>query len=574
VSNRTGQDVPETTVRTAHGVFRCLAFEDGDGVEHLALVKGEVAGTEPVLVRVHSECLTGDVLGSRRCDCGEQLQLALARIGAAPTGVVVYLRGHEGRGIGLVNKVRAYQLQDAGLDTVEANVALGLPVDARGYEPAAAILRYLGVGAVHLLTNNPAKAAGLSAAGVQVISVERLETTPNPDNFRYLRTKRVRLGHHLTGLPELNAAMDALPDNGVAPHGPGADDGLIRHRPREHASPPDRAARARPLSIVGLGGGIGASRLWSPLAAATPGGGLTLVVNVADDVWMHGLRACPDIDTVIYALSGRQDPARGWGVSGDSFQCMEALRRLGEDVWFNMGDLDLATHLLRTRLLGEGVGLTDVTSRLAGAMTVPARILPATDDEVRTVIRTASGSEIGYQEFLVQRRAADEVVNVRWDGLEASHAGAHVIDAIHAADLVVLGPSNPVASVLPILGVPGVMEAIQSSGAPVVAVTPIVAAVRITDEGEARRARSRAALLGALGLPHRASSVARLYADLIDTFIVDEADVAEELEAIGDLGIDVIAARTLLHREGAASGLVPSLLELTRREPTVSGVGA
>jgi LPPG:FO 2-phospho-L-lactate transferase len=253
---------------------------------------------------------------------------------------------------------------------------------------------------------------------------------------------------------------------------------------------------------------------------------------------------------------------------------MEALRRLGEDVWFNMGDLDLATHLLRTRLLGEGVGLTEVTARLAGAMAVPARILPATDAEVRTVIRTAGGAEIGYQEFLVQRRAADEVVSVRWDGLEASHVGAGVVDAIQAADLIVLGPSNPVASVLPILGVPGLMEAIQSSAARVVAVTPIVAAVRITDEGEARRARSRAALLAALGLPHRASSVARLYADLIDTFIVDEADAAEELEAIGDLGIDVITARTLLHREGVDSRLVSSLLELTRPEPTVSGVGA
>jgi LPPG:FO 2-phospho-L-lactate transferase len=204
----------------------------------------------------------------------------------------------------------------------------------------------------------------------------------------------------------------------------------------------------------------------------------------------------------------------------------------------------------------------------------PARILPATDDEVRTVLRTASGAEIGYQEYLVQRRAADEVVNVRWDGLEASHAGAAVVDAMEGADLIVLGPSNPVASVLPILGVPGVMEAIRASGAPVVAVTPIVAAVRITDEGEARRARSRAALLGALGLPHRASSVARLYSDLIDTFVVDEADAAEEFDALGHLGIDVITARTLLHREGAASSLVPSLLELIRREPTVSGVGA
>src|SRR5438067_5059748 len=305
VSIGAGHDVPETTVRTAHGVFRCLAFEDGDGVEHLALVKGEVAGTGPVPVRARSECLTCAVLGSRRCDCGEQLQLALARIGAAPMGVVVYLRGHEGRGIGLVNKLRAYQLQDAGLDTVEANVAVGLPVDALDYASAGRIRRYLGVGAVHLLTNNPAKAAGLSAAGIEVASVERLEATPNPDNVTYLRTTQVRMGHDLTALPSLG--------------------------------PRDRAERPRGPAIVGLGGGIGASRLWAPLAEAAPSGALTLVVNVADDVWMHGLRACPDIDTVLYALSGRQDRARGWGVSGDSFECMEALRRLGEDVWFNMG---------------------------------------------------------------------------------------------------------------------------------------------------------------------------------------------------------------------------------------------
>ncbi|HMC04849.1 MAG TPA: GTP cyclohydrolase II [Actinomycetota bacterium] len=534
--------VPETTVRTAHGVFRCLAFEDADGVEHLALVKGEVAGIGPVPVRVHSECLTGDVLGSRRCDCGEQLQLALARIGAAPTGVVVYLRGHEGRGIGLVNKLRAYQLQDAGLDTVEANVALGLPVDARDYASAGRILRYLGVGAVHLLTNNPAKAAGLAAAGIEVTSVERLEATPNPDNVTYLRTKQLRMGHDLTGLP---------------PSGPKVP-----------------VERPRGPAIVGLGGGIGASRLWGPLVREAPAGALTLVVNVADDVWMHGLRACPDIDTVLYALSGRQDPARGWGVSGDSFECMEALRRLGEDVWFNMGDRDLATHLLRTRLLGGGHGLAEVTARLATALGVPARVLPATGDEVRTVVRTADGSKLGYQEYLVQRRAADDVTDVRWEGLDASQAPTAVLDAIAAADLIILGPSNPVASVLPILGVRGVREAIRDSGAHVIAVTPVVASVRITDEGEARRARSRAALLGALGLPHRPSSVARLYQDLVDTFVLDEADAAEEQAAIEALGLEVLTARTLLHVEGAASQLVPSILDLAHRAPTVSGVGA
>ncbi|HVW32295.1 MAG TPA: 2-phospho-L-lactate transferase CofD family protein, partial [Acidimicrobiia bacterium] len=165
-----------------------------------------------------------------------------------------------------------------------------------------------------------------------------------------------------------------------------------------------------------------------------------------------------------------------------------------------------------------------------------------------------------------------EVVAVRWDGLAASHAPAAVLSAIEGADLIVIGPSNPVASVLPIIDVPGVRDAIRASRARVVAVTPVVTSVRITDEGEARRARSRSALLGALGLPHRPSSVATLYGDLIDTFVLDEAD-ADETGAIEALGIEVMAARTLLHVPGPGSGLVAALLA---RAPSaaVSGVGA
>ena len=189
------------------------------------------------------------------------------------------------------------------------------------------------------------------------------------------------------------------------------------------------------------------------------------------------------------------------------------------------------------------------------------------------MVRTAGGAEIGYQEYLVQRRAADAVAAVRWDGLDSSRAAAPVLDAIEGAGLIIIGPSNPVASVLPILDVPGVRQAIRDSNARVVAVSPVVASVPITDEGEARRARSRAALLGALGLPHRPSSVAALYRDLIDMFVLDEADAADETEAVEALGIEVATARTLLHLDGPSSRLVPSLLELTPSE-SVSGVGA
>ncbi|OLT16171.1 bifunctional 3,4-dihydroxy-2-butanone 4-phosphate synthase/GTP cyclohydrolase II [Pseudonocardia sp. CNS-139] len=192
-------------VPSDHGEFTAVSFRSlTDGVEHVALVLGDVdqrgatgAGAEPVLVRVHSECLTGDVFGSRRCDCGEQLDAALARIGEAGRGVVVYLRGHEGRGIGLSHKLRAYTLQDAGLDTVDANLAQGLPVDSREYGFGAQILRDLGVRRIRLMTNNPAKYRGLSGHGVTITGREPLVVRPNPDNLSYLTAKRTRMNHQL-----------------------------------------------------------------------------------------------------------------------------------------------------------------------------------------------------------------------------------------------------------------------------------------------------------------------------------------------------------------------------------------
>jgi 3,4-dihydroxy 2-butanone 4-phosphate synthase/GTP cyclohydrolase II len=197
----------ETRLPTAHGDFTAYGFRIGfDGSEHVALVHGDVAGAEPVLTRVHSECLTGDVLGSRRCDCGPQLDESLRRITAEGRGVLVYLRGHEGRGIGLVAKLQAYQLQDGGRDTVDANLDLGLPADARHYTAASQILRDLGVGRVRLLTNNPGKVAALEEYGVTVTERVPLTPRPNDHNIAYLRTKRDRMGHVL---PDLT--LGALP---------------------------------------------------------------------------------------------------------------------------------------------------------------------------------------------------------------------------------------------------------------------------------------------------------------------------------------------------------------------------
>jgi 3,4-dihydroxy 2-butanone 4-phosphate synthase / GTP cyclohydrolase II len=199
------QRVVETRLPNTHGEWRALGYQNSiDGTEHVALVFGDLTDGERVLVRVHSECLTGDVLGSRRCDCGAQLEAAMAAVAASGRGVVIYLRGHEGRGIGLLSKLRAYQLQDGGADTVDANLELGLPADARDYSIGAQILADLGVRSVRLLTNNPAKVRGLSHFGIAVTDRVPLPVPPTRENLRYLIAKRDRLGHLIDGLPPSN----------------------------------------------------------------------------------------------------------------------------------------------------------------------------------------------------------------------------------------------------------------------------------------------------------------------------------------------------------------------------------
>ncbi len=196
-----------------------------DGQEHLAFVAGELSSKDSVLVRVHSECLTGDVFGSLRCDCGPQLEAAVRRIGEEGVGVIVYLRGHEGRGIGLTHKLRAYNLQDSGRDTVDANVDLGLPVDSREYGIGAQILVELGVTKMRLMTNNPAKYGGLEGYGLDIVGRVPLELAPNPENVDYLRTKRERMGH-LLGSFDLGGEGAAVPDPQQAPEAPRTPEAL------------------------------------------------------------------------------------------------------------------------------------------------------------------------------------------------------------------------------------------------------------------------------------------------------------------------------------------------------------
>ncbi|MDA8392308.1 MAG: bifunctional 3,4-dihydroxy-2-butanone-4-phosphate synthase/GTP cyclohydrolase II [Actinomycetota bacterium] len=215
--------VSEASARipTAFGEFTAVVYESLlDGEQHVALVKGDVAGKRDVLVRVHSECLTGDALGSLRCDCGPQLREAIQRVAEEGTGVVVYLRGHEGRGIGLAHKLRAYSLQEEGRDTVQANEDLGLPVDNREYGIGAQILVDLGVTTMRLMTNNPEKYGGLEGFGLDIVERVGLSSHPNPENLQYLLTKRDRMGHLLEGLGDQEAASAETALGGPGPAGP------------------------------------------------------------------------------------------------------------------------------------------------------------------------------------------------------------------------------------------------------------------------------------------------------------------------------------------------------------------
>jgi 3,4-dihydroxy 2-butanone 4-phosphate synthase/GTP cyclohydrolase II len=206
-TERTVERAADTVVPTPYGDFRAVGYRALlDGTEHMALVRGAIGDGADVLVRVHSECVTGDVFGSLRCDCGPQLQAALRAVADEGRGVVLYMRGHEGRGIGLLHKLQAYQLQDSGADTVDANLELGLPADARDYGTGAQILADLGVRSMRLLTNNPAKRAGLEGYGLEILERVPLQVHATPQNLRYLETKRDRMGHDLPA--DIAAALD------------------------------------------------------------------------------------------------------------------------------------------------------------------------------------------------------------------------------------------------------------------------------------------------------------------------------------------------------------------------------
>jgi LPPG:FO 2-phospho-L-lactate transferase len=290
------------------------------------------------------------------------------------------------------------------------------------------------------------------------------------------------------------------------------------------------------MRVAALAGGTGAAKLLRGLAACLPATDLTVIGNTGDDAEVWGLHVSPDLDTVTYALAGRLDVARGWGLADETFRCLAAMADLGADTWFNLGDRDLATHLTRTAALRRGESLTACTAALARRLGVAVTILPMSDAPVRTRVRTPAGW-LGFQEYFVREKALVEVLEVAYEGAAEAHPAPGVVEALCEADLVVVCPSNPVTSVGPILAVPGVRAALEARAAATVAVSPIVGGAPVS--GPAGR------LLQARGLPVSPLGVARAYAPWLRRLLLDARDAAEA-PALAALGVEAIVADVLM----------------------------
>jgi LPPG:FO 2-phospho-L-lactate transferase len=289
--------------------------------------------------------------------------------------------------------------------------------------------------------------------------------------------------------------------------------------------------------LVVLAGGLGGSRCVDALARAAGPEAVTVIGNVGDDLEFLGLHVSPDLDTILYTLAGLLDEERGWGVRDETYSALSLAEQLGEETWFTLGDRDIGLHLVRTRLLRAGVPLSEVTRRITESLSVRVRLLPATDDPLRTKIVTADG-ELDFQEWFVARRHADAVHGVRYDGVEDSRPAPGVLDAIAEADLVVIAPSNPFVSVEPILAVPGIRTVVQEKRA--AAVSPLVG-------GRAIRG-PLAEMMTSLGHEPSARGVAALYSDLVDVFVIDP----EDRELAGDIPGAVVCPIVMVDPERRA----------------------
>lgn len=304
--------------------------------------------------------------------------------------------------------------------------------------------------------------------------------------------------------------------------------------------------------IVMLAGGVGASKLILGFSRLLPPDQLTVIGNTGDDMELFGLRICPDLDTVLYTLSGNVNPETGWGIRADSFRCLKALQELGGEGWFQLGDRDLATHIWRTSLLKQGHSLTQVTDCLCQAFKVNHKLLPMTDSFVPTYLVTDQG-ELHLQEYLVREGCRPVLKKLRYSNIEQAQPAPGVADAILKAEAVLLCPSNPFISIGPILAVPGIKELLVETQAPVVAVTPIV--------NQRALKGPTAKMLSELDYAVSPTAIAEMYKDFLDVFVLDERDgeLQQEIEAFD---LKVVTTNTVMTNTEEKIDLARRLLEL------------
>ncbi|MCL7384832.1 MAG: 2-phospho-L-lactate transferase [Thaumarchaeota archaeon] len=288
--------------------------------------------------------------------------------------------------------------------------------------------------------------------------------------------------------------------------------------------------------ITTLAGGVGAAKLLDGLSSIVPPEELTIIVNTGDDCEFHGLHISPDIDIIIYTLAGLVDEEKGWGIKNDTFNCLEMLKVYGHDTWFKLGDRDLATHIHRTMMLKSGYRLSEVTKDICTRLGLKQRIIPMTDDYFATKIRT-DNETMHFQEYLVKRGSVDVIREIVYDGSENAKPAPGVIESIMEAEIVIICPSNPLVSIGTILAVKGVRQALRNTKAKKVAVSPIIGGTVV--KGPADK------MMRHLGIEVSALGVAKLYADFLDIFVMDEVDAAL-MHDVERLGIKAVTTNTLM----------------------------
>lgn len=305
------------------------------------------------------------------------------------------------------------------------------------------------------------------------------------------------------------------------------------------------------MSVVALSGGVGGAKLAHGLYQALEPDTLTLIVNTGDDFDHYGLRICPDIDTALYTLAGIANEVTGWGVADDTSTALDMLRRYGVDTWFQVGDRDFATHILRTERLRSGATLSEVVTELAAALDIHAAILPMADEPIPTRVRTPSG-ELAFQEYFVRRRHEDDALGVRYEGADSAQPTAAARKALAEAEVILLCPSNPFVSIGPILAVAGMRDLVRSANAPRVAVSPIIGGKAL--KGPADR------MLATMGHEVSAYGVAAWYGDLLDGIVIDEQDAALA-PRIETLGLRTLVTNTVMASVAARVWLARDVLQ-------------